>query len=605
VSTVDSTDAPSVEVPLSRLVTDYRIYASNFLQITTKDGELVPFVWNPPQEKLAAAVQWQEERGLPIRVVILKARRVGISTWVQGFNFWRTHLRPNRSAITLAHVADSALKLFDMQRVFYDHLAELPEGHPLRVQKRHLTRKQITFANTRSSTQVLTVGTGSGRGFTALHLHLSEMAFWEEKKKTLLAVKNAVPRRKDSSVFIESTANGAGDQFHQVYLRAKRKRSGYIALFIAWFDDPQCQAPPWFTEAELEPEERALVAAHGLTLRQIAWRRLTIEDECDGDLNLFKQEYPATDTEAFLASGRPVFEPPEALKYQTDAVPDLDPWEGLECSEIEPGEERTKPVIVPTRHGRLCILRPPIERHTYISAWDPSEGDPGSTASPGAVLDRTDLSFSAVWYGRTPPDLLAEHACRLTQHYNEGMLAWEANNHGMAFGYRVRELEYPNVYMRTVSAETVAQKISEKAGYQNTERARQDLFNTGRRYIREAWRNGWQPIRHPQVVSELTTLVYDGDKAVAQEGSLHDTLIAAFLALFVHRGNMDSPLEPLPVETMNQLWMEWAPRMRMGMKPTDADLQPLHCTAKELEDYDEKMYQYARARERRGVRSMN
>ncbi len=593
----------SGRVPLSRLVSDYALYSENYLTIGDMDGDTVPFVWNRPQWKLARAVQWQEERGLPIRIIVLKSRKVGVSTWVQGFNFWRTQLRENRDALTLAHVAESSLKLFEIQRMFYDGFAKLDESHPLWVKKKHLTRRLITFSN-RSSTQVATVGKGAGRGFTAFYVHASEFAFWEDAKRTALAIKNAVPKRPDTAVFVESTPNGWGNDFHRMWSAAKKGQSDYLPVFIGWYDDPRCRMAPWFDADDLDETEQELVRLYQVGLDQLAWRRNTIQNECDGDLDTFLQEYPSDDQSCFLASGRAAFDR-TGLQYQMDALPQPDPWAGLTRSEIEYDEETRKPVIRPNARGRLVILSEPQPRRHYIVGVDPSEGDPGSTASPIAVLDEMDMTLAALWYGRTPPDLLAEHAVNLARYYNEAMLGWEANMHGLAFGFRVRELDYHNVYYRKVSEESVAQENTDKPGYFTSERSRQDLFNTGRKYVRIAPLKEWAPVRHPVMVEEMTTLVYEGDKAQAKEGALHDTLIAFFLCLFIHRGSMDSPLEPLPMEVLRHAYESVGWKLRMGMKPTEEDLLPLNCSAEELENFDQLMYQREQNRKRRGLGGMN
>jgi hypothetical protein len=590
----------SSSVPLSRIVSDYRLYSRAFLKVVSMDKERVPFIWNKPQRRLAAAVKYQQDRQQPVRVIILKSRKVGISTWVQGFNFWSAHLHDDCDGVTLAHTIESAQELFEIQRNFYDGFAELPEGHPLHVQKRRLTRKLIQFQTTGSSTQVLTVGKGSGRGLTPFRVHGSEVAFWENAKEALLAVRNAAPRTPETAVFLESTPHGWGNVFHEEWLRAKAKRSGYIALFISWMDDPRAHAIPWFTDGDLDDDERDLVRLYGIGLDQLAWRRTTVENECGGDVDQFKQEYPSDDVSCFLTSGRPVISA-SSLQYQTDALPKPDPYEGLVQSEITFNAELQRVEVIPERRGRLIILRPPIPRHRYIDAWDPSEGDPGSTASPGVVLDQYDLKVSAVWYGRTPPDLLADHAVLVSRYYNDALLAWEANNTGLAFGNRVEELGYHNIFMRMVSEDSISKKPGLKPGYSTREQSRKHLFLCLAQYAREAAKQHWPPILHPVVVGEMSTLIYDGDKAMAQPGCLFDTLIALGICLYIHRGNMETALEPLSREVIERAFSEIIPNLRLGIRPTQQQLDEGNMTMEELERLDEMSYELEKSQRRRGL----
>jgi hypothetical protein len=590
-------------------------YCSNFIWIANRKNELVTLKFNRAQWKVWHAIEQCMAAERPIRLVILKARRVGVSTIVQAFNFWSAHLFEHRTAITLAHASDSSLKLFEMQKLMYDRLAELPDGHPLRVKKLHLTTKRITFAGTHSTSQVLMVGKGTGRGFEAPHLHCSEIAFWREAHEAMIAVKNSTARLPHTSVFLESTPNGWGDEFHNQWLRAKKGFSAYVPVFIAWFDDDSAEMTPWFQESELSLDaeghygnEVELKAKHGLSMRQMAWRRYTIDNECDGDLQAFLQEYPSDDETCFLVSGRAAFDP-GGLRYQLDASPQTEEersaWRAAHppC-EIEIGDDG-KPHAIPQVGGHLIIKVHPVPRHRYGLGADPSEGDPGSTASPLAVLDLMTLDFVAFWYGRTPPDMLADHAADIGGYYFDADIVFEANNHGIEFGRRLGERNYPNIVHRTVSAETVAQEVTQKPGFINTERNRQDWFNTYRKYVREAPKKKYPPIVHPQWVSEIATLVYVEDKAQAQEGCLHDTCVASAIILHWHRGDRDSPLEPLPLEVYRRALDDLYVRMARGEKLTDQDLLPYGLTCAELEEFDEAEHEMDKLTKRLGFGGMN
>ena len=55
-------------------------------------------------------------------------------------------------------------------------------------------------------------------------------------------------------------------------------------------------------------EEKEIKDQYGLDDEQIAWRRWCIRANCGGDVVKFRQEYPSTPNEAFVATGRPVFD---------------------------------------------------------------------------------------------------------------------------------------------------------------------------------------------------------------------------------------------------------------------------------------------------------
>src|SRR6185369_15256379 len=64
-------------------------------------------------------------------------------------------------------------------------------------------------------------------------------------------------------------------------------------------------------------EEQELADEHGLDDAQLYWRRRKI---ATNGLDLFQQEYPCTANEAFITSGRPVFDTPTLQEWK-DAAP--------------------------------------------------------------------------------------------------------------------------------------------------------------------------------------------------------------------------------------------------------------------------------------------
>lgn len=247
--------------------------------------------------------------------------------------------------------------------------------------------------------------------------------------------------------------------------------------------------------------------------------------------------------EAFLLSGRPAFDV-EAVTAYSDEFTALKLAGKLpptcELDTEQPGV--SAPNIIVRERGRLRIFFEPEERQSFVVGADPSEGDPGSDPSPLAVLCQQTMNLAAVWYGRTPPDVLALHAIDLAKHYNQALIIGEANNHGILFNETVLQIGYPNMYYREVSAESVAGEITNKPGYLAGTRTRQNMFNTLRKYVR--MRMG--KLYSPEIIQQIQTAVYEEDKVQAGVGSDKDLLVAFGLTLMAHRGSMQRPLVPLP-----------------------------------------------------------
>ena len=144
--------------------------------------------------------------------------------------------------------------------------------------------------------------------------------------------------------------------------------------------------------------------------------------------------------------------------------------------------------------------------------------------------------------------MLAEFAAWLGCYYGNALIIGEANNHGVSFHGRLIALEYPNLYYRTTSEESVSGEVTDKPGYWETNKAKHLLIDTYRKYVRE--KRG--AIYAPGLVSEMRTTIYErregftATKIKPQPGNFIDRVMAAGMALYAHRGDEKSPLLPLP-----------------------------------------------------------
>lgn len=541
-------------------------FIRNCLRIATKSEGLKPFVLNFTQRQIRDTINDLRKRGIPPRLIVLKSRQVGVSTFSEAMVFADSLFYPHRSGLVLAHTKPAARGLLRMTRRFWHNLPP-----PLRLRRHIGNVTELEFEN-ESRVQVEAVG--EVRSYTAQSVHFSEFAFYENAQDALIAVMQSVPLHPHSLAIIESTANGVGNKFHQLWVNAINGledpdaspwERGWVPIFIPWFKHEEYRVRPWFDVSALTIDERRLVKEHHTDLSQIAWRRVCIKVNCDGDLDRFKVEYPSSWQEAFALSGRPVFDEEGLNHYRSmspiivsgSVAPPADPKAPLLYHTARPCEvawdtPRRQPVFDYVENGRLRIFKPPNPRHTYIVGADPSEGDRKSDPSPLEILDQMTLEFVAEWWGRTPPDMLADYAAWLAWYYNEALIIGEANNHGISFHGRLLDLQYPNLYYRTVNEETVSGEVTDKPGYWETNKAKHLLIDTYRKYVRE--RRG--AIYSPGLLSEMSTTIYDrkegntATKIKPQPGHFIDRVMAAGMALYAHRGDVNLPLTPLPEQEM-------------------------------------------------------
>jgi hypothetical protein len=321
------------------------VFSREALQIASKDAELVPLdcVGRPGQEKLNALYQQQMAAEKPVRIIIVKSRQTGISTWIQGIMLKRGVTTPLRRILIVAHDLKTSGQLFRMGKRMYDHLDEA------------IRPDLVGFANPTRGTKVMHYGIkgegkgsgldsiievdtaeeiAGGRGFTYTDLHLSECAWWRDGQKAL-SLFPAVPDRPGTSIFLESTANGL-NWFHKRYKAAVDRESEFEELFIGWHEDPDCwrnfdtpeqraefiESIGDITQSDYADEEPWLQEEFGAQPEQLFFRRRAITDKCEGKVELFKQEYPATWSEAFIGSGKQVF----SVVFTQRAVRETEHW---------------------------------------------------------------------------------------------------------------------------------------------------------------------------------------------------------------------------------------------------------------------------------------
>jgi hypothetical protein len=232
------------------------------------------------------------------RSIVLKARQLGITTYVAARFFLNCITRPGTLCVQVAHNQESAEEIF---RIVHRLLANLP-GWMRRgvLATSHANVRQIVFPHMDSSYRVETAADeNAGRGLTIHNLHCSEVARWpRDAAATLASLRAAVP--PDGEIVLESTANGAGGCFYEEWQRAGE--TGYSQHFFPWWWEPSYKRQVEiveFTEPELE-----LMAKYGLTAEQIAFRR-----EVRANFGNHAAEEYAEDAEScFLASGDCVFD---------------------------------------------------------------------------------------------------------------------------------------------------------------------------------------------------------------------------------------------------------------------------------------------------------
>jgi hypothetical protein len=278
----------------TRLRSDLPYFAEHSLKLRPKAGPLEPFLFNAAQKKLHETIEEQKAKTGRVRVIVLKARQLGVSTHVAARLYHRTINNPGLRTIIIGHERRASSNLFDLVRRFHDNMPE-PEKPSTGVSN----REELIFDKIDSGYLVsVATGEGTGRSATAQLLHASECAFWENLPLQMASLMQTVPDMDGTEIIIESTANGYND-FHSLWRKAEAGESEFLPVFLPWSLDAGYQRalPEGFV---MDSEESKLADLYKLTPQQMAWRRNKISQL--GSAEYFAQEYPLTASEAFISS---------------------------------------------------------------------------------------------------------------------------------------------------------------------------------------------------------------------------------------------------------------------------------------------------------------
>lgn len=283
---------------LVSLLQDDELYCAKNLKIRTKKGDILPFVWNDAQRLLHAKIEQQlAEKGW-VRVIVLKGRQQGISTYVAARFYKRTSMRFGKRTMIITHLDAATQNLFGIAKTYF----ELSDD-TLKPATKNNNGTELNFAKLRSGYKVATAGSkNAGRSDTIQYLHGSEVAFWPNAQHIMAGLGQTLPLLPGSEGILESTANGLANLFHGMWTLAVAGKSDYLAVFIPWFiqQEYRREVPPDF---ELTPEEQEYQETFGLDDEQMAWRQAKTNTDFKGDAAWFDQEYPATPDMAFQRVG--------------------------------------------------------------------------------------------------------------------------------------------------------------------------------------------------------------------------------------------------------------------------------------------------------------
>jgi len=446
---------------LNALIAIYKDHAAFCSRLTIRNKEGVSVVYRPSPggRKLSAAIRRQEEAGKPVRLVVLKASQVWMSSSCATEIFKRIPFWGGRRALVIADTQAHADLVFS----YYDQYIKSYSLNPIgtgaaagllqlpRVEKD--TEQNIRWSNGSS----ILIGTANnidiGRSAPYNWAQLSEAAFYRSLSALMTGLMQRVPESAESGVIVESTANGEGGDFYDLCQLAMSGKSGWGFCFFAWHEHPENSCKPedlgyrdsGAFERTLTRDEQSERDQYHLSLDQLAWRRRKIETDCRGHIESFRQEHPANPQEAFQGSGRKIFDV-QALSR----MPLIEePARGR--LELFPVGMEKKVQFLLSPGGELAIYRQPAKGGRYVIGVDHAEGiDPSARdghSDPdyccAQVLDADSGEQCAVWHDRLEPRPWAQAVYYLGVYFNHAFCVPEQKALGKAVIGHLLELTYP------------------------------------------------------------------------------------------------------------------------------------------------------------------
>ena len=491
--------------------------------VVDKNQKTMPFFLNDVQHEFMDTLNQAKEdfeAGLitDISLLVLKGRQQGFTTVVTAYQLACSILNRNFQGYTLADKSDNSEAIFQNKAKF--PYSQLPEC--MKPTEKFNNRKQLLFEKINSSWAVDTATKDVGRSRTVNFFHGSECAFWQNG---IAPVQGALGEAftKNCIKIYESTANGYNDY-------QKMWDSGsHINCFYEWWKTKEYRisfidqdARDAFLHAIYTKKDwiwerlRWLKDEKGLDAEQLYWYWNKYDKYLDKDL--IKQEYPCTPHEAFLLSGKNVFDTAIILDRLATLQKPIKTgyfvydYDGLTISNIK---------WMNDRDGYIRIYQLPNspEVTEYCIGGDTAGSDSGDDFFTGHVLDARTGNQVAVLKHQFDSDQYAKQMYCLGKYYKDALIGIEANFDSFPI-MELQRLGYPKQYTRTAQ-DTYTGKTEKRYGFKTTQLTRPTIISK----LIEIVREHCETINDKATLEELLTIIRNEKGRIEAPQGGHDDMM--------------------------------------------------------------------------------
>ena len=529
--------------------------------IVDKTKSTVPFFLNDVQHSFINLLnekikEHNEGKLLHLRFLVLKGRQQGFTSVITAYQLANTLIKKNFTGFTLADTADNVRTIFqDKAKYIYNQLPET-----LKPTEKYNSKTEMFFEKLNSSWRINVASDQVGRSRTINFFHGSEAAFWN---CLISATQSSLGEAltKDSIQILESTANGF-NEFKDLWDSGE-----WINCFYEWWKTPEYKD----NFESLQIKNKFLNDIDTKTETEWIWERLNwlkykikLKDEqlywyynkYKNYLNkdLIKQEYPCTADEAFLNSGRCVFNSEllmlrkVELQEQYKKTPyrqgffkfrwnDEDSKDFILNSTIE---------FVDSPIGMIKIYEQPKSHGFYVLGGD-TAGD-GSDFYAGTMIDNTTGKRCATLHGKVDADIYTWQMYCFGAYYNWAMEAIEINFNIFPV-IELKRLKYPHQYKRE-EYDRISKTYQEKFGWKTDRNTRPQIISEEQSFIKDHI----DLFTDITMIEEALSFVYDENmRPDATEGK-HDDMLFSDMIAQATRGQQS--VEKIPIKKLEGFFTE-------------------------------------------------
>jgi len=332
----------------------------------------------------------------------------------------------------------------------------------------------MTFAND-SVIESMPSANEPARGESVYLAIIDEMAFLPNPEEAWASIEPIAD--VGGRVICLSTAKGEGNIFFNLWQGSQNNTNRFKGIFFpwsangdrdqAWYDAQAAELPPW----------------------------------------QLHQEYPSNPEEAFIRSGRPVFDVDRLVRFETTT-----PKKGY----LKKISDMKNSYMFDSSGGPLSIWQLPQVGARYVIGADGAEGLARGDYSSAHVIDGKSGVIVAHWHGHVDPDKFGEEVLyQLGHFYNEALIGVESNNHGLTTLTALNKGNYYNLY-RARKLNQRSPEATETLGWKTTVLTKSLAIDE----LNANLRDGVLDLRCEFTIAELKTYVRNDNGSM--NGSPHD-----------------------------------------------------------------------------------